>query len=231
MIKKSFFLVSIIYSFISVCHATDLQTYITDFIEHNEKPRLAERYPNADISIELENRADFSYLPPCPEKNLSISNSRREAQKRTTYTIECTSPAWKFYVPVNQKILLDAYVAISPISRKQTINPTNTDLIKVDITELRGDIYNENNTPFGFVASRNININTVITDKLTELPILVKKGSRVMIKAQSNSISVKMNGESLENGVLGQQIRVKNISSGRIVYGKVVSSNEILVNY
>ena len=110
-------------------------------------------------------------------------------------------PLGSFTSQLIKKILLDAYVAISPISRKQTINPTNTDLIKVDITELRGDIYNEKNTPFGFIASRNININTVITDKLTELPIIVKKGARVMIRAQSNTISVKMNGESLENGI------------------------------
>ncbi|MCZ2721187.1 flagellar basal body P-ring formation chaperone FlgA [Marinomonas sp. 15G1-11] len=231
MNKKIFSLVSIICSFSSVSSATDLQRYITDFIEHHEKPRLAELYPQADVNIELENRADFSYLPTCSEENLSIINSRQDAQKRTTYTVECFAPAWKFYVPVNQMILLEAYVAITPISRKQPISSHNTDLIQVDITKLRGDIYNKENPPFGFVASRNININTVITDKLTELPIIVKKGSRVMIKAQSNAISVRMNGESLENGTLGQQIRVKNISSGRIVYGKVVSSNEILVNY
>ncbi len=215
----------------SICHATDLQAYIINFIEQNEKPRLATLYPKAEINIELGNRANFSYLPACPEDKLSILNSRLNAQKRTTYTVQCLAPAWKFFLPVNQKIFLNAYTAISPISRKQTITKDNVDLIKVDITKLRGDIYSQDNPPYGLVASRNININTVITDKITELPIIIKKGSRIVIKAQSNVISIKMNGESLDNGVMGQQIRAKNISSGRIVYGKVVSSNEILVNY
>jgi flagella basal body P-ring formation protein FlgA len=81
------------------------------------------------------------------------------------------------------------------------------------------------------MASRNIRINTFLTDQLTELPDLVKKGSNVLITAQSGAISVKMNGTALEDGVMGQQIRVQNVSSGRIVYGKVVSDSEVLVNY
>ncbi|MFT2110689.1 flagellar basal body P-ring formation chaperone FlgA [Marinomonas sp. 2405UD68-3] len=231
MNKNLFFRALILCTLPSVCHATNLQDYIINFIEQNEKPRLATLYPKAEIHIELGNRANFSYLPSCPKDKLSISNSRRDAQKRTTYTVQCITPTWKIFIPVNQQILLSAYTAITPISRKQPITTNNTDLIKVDITKLRGDIYSQDNPPYGLIASRNININTVITDKITELPIIIKKGSRIVIKAQSSTISIKMNGESLENGVLGQQIRVKNTSSGRIVYGKVVSSNEILVNY
>jgi flagella basal body P-ring formation protein FlgA len=40
-----------------------------------------------------------------------------------------------------------------------------------------------------------------------------------------------MNGVALENGVEGQQIRVQNTSSERIIYAKVVTDSEVLVNY
>ncbi|MGP3372687.1 flagellar basal body P-ring formation chaperone FlgA, partial [Escherichia coli] len=106
-----------------------------------------------------------------------------------------------------------------------------TDVGEVDISSLRGHIFTEKNPPYGLVASRNLRINTFITDALTTPPTLVKKGDSVLITARSGTIIVKMNGIALENGVKNQQIRVKNASSGRIIYAKVVTDSEVLVNY
>ena len=217
--------------FSALSYGAEIEKSLNFFISEYEIPRLSNIYPNAEIIIELENRASFAYLPDCPQNNLNIENPREAAQKRTNYTVECIDPTWKIYVPISQQILIEAYKASTPISRKQPITQQNADLTKVDVTQLRGQIFNKENPPYGLIASRNININTFITDQNTEQPILIKKGKQVMIRAQSGSISVHMNGESLEDGILGQQIKVKNASSGRIVYGKVVSSNEILVNY
>ncbi|MDB4837971.1 flagellar basal body P-ring formation chaperone FlgA, partial [Marinomonas sp.] len=141
------------------------------------------------------------------------------------------SPVWKSYLPVTQSITITAIKAITPINRGQTIDQSNTDIGEVDISGLRGQIFTPKKPPYGLVASRNLPLNTYITDNLTDLPRLVKKGDSVLITANGGSIVVKMNGIALEHGKKGQQIRVKNTSSGRIVRAKVVTSSEVLVNY
>ncbi|ADZ90308.1 flagellar basal body P-ring formation chaperone FlgA [Marinomonas mediterranea] len=211
-------------------HATQIATQLQQFINEHEIPRLSNIYPNAEIKIELSNSTSLGYLPKCSNP-ITIKNQRPDATKRTNYAISCDTPTWKSFVPVSQSILIDGIKTSVPISRGSVITPTNTTTGKVDITTIRGHLYTAKTPPYGLVASRNIRINTFITDKITKQPILVKKGARVLITARSGRISVKMNGTALEDGAKGQQIRVKNASSGRIVYGKVVSDSEVLVNY
>ncbi|KJZ14670.1 flagellar protein [Marinomonas sp. S3726] len=228
---KQYKLISIIFALLcNNVFAATTEEQINYFIKNIELPRLASSYPNAEIIISLENRGGLNYLPAC-DQAISVENQRVNSKKRTTYAISCQQPEWKSFIPVSQKILVEAIKAIAPIRRKQTIDASNTVLDKVDLTQVRGQVYSPSSPPYGLIAKRNININTFITKELTELPIIVKRGQNVLISAQSGLINVKMNGVAAEDGTLGQQIKVKNVSSGRFVYGKVVSEAEIRVNY
>lgn len=228
---KRYKLMSIIFALLN-CNvfAATTEEQINFYIKNIELPRLASSYPNAEIIINLENKSGLNYLPAC-DYDITVTNQRLNSKKRTTYAISCQQPEWKSFIPVSQKILVEAIKAITPIRRKQKINATNTIIDKVDLTQVRGQIYSTENPPYGLIAKRNININTFITKELTELPIIVKRGQNILISAQSGLINVKMNGVAAEDGTLGQQIKVKNVSSGRFVYGKVVSEGEIRVNY
>ena len=228
---KRYKLVSIIFALLN-CNvfAASTEEQINNYIKNIELPRLASSYPHAEIVISLENRGGLNYLPNC-EHDIKVENQRLNSKKRTTYAIYCQQPEWKSFIPVSQKILVEAVKVITPIRRKQIINTNNTIIDKVDLTQVRGQIYSPKSPPYGLIAKRNININTFITKELTELPILVKRGQNILISAQSGLINVKMNGVAAEDGTLGQQIKVKNVSSGRFVYGKVVSAAEIRVNY
>lgn len=211
--------------------ATSIEAQINDYIAQVEIPRLTQTYPDADISINLNNHAALSYLPLCEAEQIHISNQRPEATQRTNYELRCDSPPWKSFVPVTQKITIDAVMAAAPINRGQRLDESNTGFGKVDISTLRGQIFSKKNPPYGLVASRNIRINTFITDMNTNQPTLVQKGNAVLITASSNTIKVKMNGVALEDGIKGQQIRVRNTSSNRIIQAKVVTDSEVLVNY
>lgn len=211
--------------------AASTEEQINLYINQVEIPRLSEIYPDAAISISLNNLAALNYLPDCESGSIQINNQRPDAIKRTNYEISCQSPTWKSYIPVTQSISIPAIKTTTPINRGQVINQSNTDVGEVDISTLRGDVFTLKKPPYGLIASRNLRINTFITDDLTNQPTLVKKGDLVLITASSGTIIVRMNGVALENGVKGQQIRVKNTSSERIIYGKVVTDSEVLVNY
>ncbi|ETX10432.1 flagellar protein [Marinomonas ushuaiensis DSM 15871] len=211
--------------------AASVEEQINTYINSVEIPRLSEIYTDAIINITTNNLAALNYLPDCEHEIIRIINQRPDATKRTNYEISCDSPTWKSYIPITQSIMIPAIKTINPINRGQVISRSNTDVGEVDLSTLRGQVFTQKNPPYGLIASRNLRINTFITESLTNQPTLVKKGDLVLITASSESITVRMNGVALENGAKGQQIRVQNTSSERIIYAKVVSNSEVLVNY
>lgn len=211
--------------------ALSIETKINHYINQVEIPRLSKIYPEATIKITLNNLAALNYLPDCKNEVIQINNQRPSADKRTNYEISCSNPTWKSYIPVTQFIMIPAIKAASPINRGQAITQANTDIGEVDVSNLRGHVFTKTNPPYGLIASRNLRINTFITDNLTDQPTLIEKGDVILITASSGTITVRMNGIALEDGIKGQQIRVKNTSSERIIYAKVVTDSEVLVNY
>ncbi|SBS28049.1 flagellar basal body P-ring biosynthesis protein FlgA [Marinomonas spartinae] len=215
----------------STTFALSIEGQVQNYINNVEIPRLSGIYPDAAVKITLNNKISLSYLPTCKDKHIQIKNQRPSASKRTTYSISCNNPMWKSYLPVTQSILIPAFKTLAPINRGQAFTKQNIGIGNVDLTNLRGQVYTPQNPPYGLVASRNLRINTFISDNVTQKPTLIKKGNQILITAKSGNITVKMNGIALQNGVEGQQIRVKNTSSGRIIYAKVVTDSEVLVNY
>jgi len=211
--------------------AASIEEQINNFINEVEIPRLSSIYPDAAIKIIPNNLTALNYLPECKSKTIQIENQRPESTKRTNYVISCRDPIWKSFTPITQSISVIAIKTSSPINRGQTINKSNTSLGEVDLNSIRGHIFTQKNPPYGLIASRNLRINTFITHDYTNQPTLIKKGDRVTITARSGNIIVKMNGLALESGKKDQQIRVKNTSSGRIIYANVVTDSEVLVNY
>ncbi|WP_121363151.1 flagellar basal body P-ring formation chaperone FlgA, partial [Pseudomonas aeruginosa] len=55
-------------------------------------------------------------------------------------------------------------------------------------------------------------------------------GDQVVILARTATINVKMPGEALSDGAPGQQIRVRNLRSQRIIKARVIEPGTVEVN-
>ncbi len=66
-------------------------------------------------------------------------------------------------------------------------------------------------------------------DLLVNVPI-IERGKSVTIIVRSGGIMVKTKGEALESGALGQQIKVRNLSSKTIVTAVVMAKDTVEVN-
>lgn len=60
-----------------------------------------------------------------------------------------------------------------------------------------------------------------------EAPMVIKRGEEVSVEAIAGSIRVVTNGVAISDGRLGQQIRVKNSQSERIINAKVVGPGKV----
>jgi flagella basal body P-ring formation protein FlgA len=60
---------------------------------------------------------------------------------------------------------------------------------------------------------------------------VVKRGDIITLVARSQYLFAMTKGEVQEKGGLGEWIKVKNISSQRIIYGRVQDSNTVIVEF
>ncbi len=83
----------------------------------------------------------------------------------------------------------------------------------------------------GKALKRDLPANTVLTDQVIEDRVVMKRGEVVTIIAESNKIVVQAKGRAIDNGRMGETIRVKNLSSGKELVGKVVSGTAVKVEF
>ena len=72
---------------------------------------------------------------------------------------------------------------------------------------------------------------TVLTPQVLEDRVLVQRGEIVSIVAENRRLVIQSNGKALDRGRMGETIRVKNLSSGKEVHGKVTGSSAVSVEF
>jgi flagella basal body P-ring formation protein FlgA len=58
----------------------------------------------------------------------------------------------------------------------------------------------------------------------------VSKGDQVVISARNSGLNVRMPGEALSNGAPGEQIRVRNLGSHRIIKARISGPGQVEVD-
>jgi flagellar basal body P-ring formation protein FlgA len=72
---------------------------------------------------------------------------------------------------------------------------------------------------------------TVITSQVLEDQILVQTGEIVNVTAENPRLSIHTSGKALDRGKMGDTVRVKNLTSGKEIYGKVTGSSTVTVEF
>jgi flagellar basal body P-ring formation protein FlgA len=83
----------------------------------------------------------------------------------------------------------------------------------------------------GKVFRRDIAAGSLITNSLLEEPQSVKRGQTVTILAQNKRLTVQVPGTAAQGGRRGDVIRVKNLSSGTELQGRIIDSGTVAVDF
>ncbi len=132
-------------------------------------------------------------------------------------------------IPVTLKILRyhRAFLAARDIPKGKVITPE-------DLSTKRVRLYNSLQKALrlddvvGSVAKRTIRAGQRIKPYMIEPDYAVKRRSSVKILYRKNGIKIELLGIALENGKRGDIIRVKNISTNKVLRCKVLSSGSVL---
>ena len=159
------------------------------------------------------------------------SNCRYLGKVSSLVTIKVNGTAIRrVHVSGHVEVSRDVFCATHTIRRGDVIRiPGDVELVKRPLSRLRGAAITDLDLINGYVASRSIRPGQVITEDLVEAPMLVERGKRVMIVAESPYINIRTPGIVLQDGAAGELVAVKNIMSKRKVTAMVVDRRTVKV--
>jgi len=205
----------------------DLQTEIVDFLEIYSA-EIAEKgyrseYKIGKIDPRLTLRACSSAL------ELSFNRKPIE-QSNITILAQCTDQKpWKLYINIKYDIYGRVITASETIPRGAIITRSMLDEKDQIINKGRHSGFSSTKKIIGMIAKRTIRNSMVISANQLKAPSLIKRGDSVVITAANSAISVSMNGTALMDGMLGQQISIRNTESKRTIKGRVTKRGHVLV--
>lgn len=156
--------------------------------------------------------------------------SEREISRNNTIKVSCDTPdlayPWQIFMSVRVDILFPVVVATETLAPGELISPSQVEIRYVDQNSLRGMQFSDTNQLTGVRVKRRVAKNyPIFANNLC----FVCKNDTVSIYVRSNNFVLKTVGEALQDGNIGDQIRIKNSSSNKELDAIITAIGEVEV--
>lgn len=184
--------------------------------------------PKGQLTVKAANLDSRLKLTICPEYLESSVPGKQSLTGNVTVLVSCRSESWQVYVPVRIQLLLPRVVATKPLARGVVLSASDLAVQMVETRFQRGVVFEHPQQIIGSKVKRNVNMG----DSIQGSDIcLVCRNDSVLIKAGRSGLNIVTKGTALSDGSLGEQIRVQNTKSKRVVDGTITGVGEVTVNF
>lgn len=214
-------------------HAQELQSLevLRNKIEQHVLNDLTS-YAEGRVLVKADKIDSRLQLGACEDNQLEVFNPYQTTTlKTTTFGIKCTNQSnhWTLYVPIKITVFKPVFVAKHPIMKGVPIMAEDVYQTELDVQQLKQGFFSNEEDFLGQVSKQNIAADSPITPANLELAKLVHKGQQVSIMVTMENLSISVQGIALNTGAKGDHIKVKNLSSKRIVDARVLSEEKVEV--
>lgn len=194
-------------------------------------PALQARYgARSRIEFALVAMDSRLNLPDCAQPLALSIREQGNLASRINVQVACNAGlGWNVYVPVDVAIYAPVVSTAGPLARGATVGADDIQLVDTDITRLNGQYLSRVEDAVGLSLKRQLNAGTPITGDMLAQPTLIKRGDAVTITVESDGLAVRMPGVALSDGRRGEQIRVKNSNSAKVVDAQVTEAGQVAV--
>ncbi len=199
-----------------------LEVTVQDYLERSEIPARQE--------IQIKQLDPRLQLPLCDEDLTTSLESPAQPVGRVTVRVSCEGATpWTIFVPAQVKLYRKVVIAIRPLKRATVLSQADVALVERDVGLLTQGYLTDLDQALGSKLTRGVMTDQVLAPVTIEQAEAIRKSDQVVISAKKGGINVRMPGEALSGGVIGQQIRVRNLSSQRVIRARVVGPGEVEV--
>jgi len=203
---------------------------ITNTVKDFLTQKVTARY-NVQPEINIRRLDPRLQLKPC---DTPLTASVRRGSKLagiTSVAVSCTGKnTWKIYVQADVAIMLDVVVADTMLERGQVVSEGDLKLESHDIGGLQQGYFDNAGKAAGMIARRMIKPGDLINSQMLKRAYMVKRGESVFLVVETSGSPVQMKGKAMGNAVKGNTVRVKNLSSKRIVEGVATAPGIVTIS-
>jgi flagella basal body P-ring formation protein FlgA len=121
-------------------------------------------------------------------------------------------------------------VTVSRLGRGEEISASNIEWKQRDIGRLRGIPITRDRNLQQYVTTRSLQPGQIVLDSHLKRPVVIERRERVTIRYQRNGVVITTTGEAMEDGAIGDQIMVENLSSEEKVSAEVKKNGLVEVH-
>lgn len=206
-----------------------LQQAVYHFIE-DEMPVVTQGRSVESTKIDVRRIDPRLRLTKCDEPLTHQLMQNRNVGGNLTVKSSCVgSTPWSIYTSAKVQMISPILVANRQLSRGDTLSEADIRLESRDTNSISYGFITDMETAVGMEVKRHIREGEALRKSQLVEPLAVLKGDNVIIEAVTDAISVVAPGEALSNGRTGQQIKVRNTKSERVIRAKVVGPGKVQV--
>lgn len=174
--------------------------------------------------LELTLPAGLDKQGRCSKLEISRSNNQKAPWGRVSYSLSCKDKtSWQSRATAKVRVWLPVVVANQAIQKDEVLTAVMLGTRLTELTQSKLSVELDPAALQGMQTKRRIQAGQVISRHLLEHKLLVEKGSHVIIRVQTQGFEASTKGVALEDGQLGQRIKVQNLSSGTVLEADVVA--------
>lgn len=201
------------------------------FLEFKVEDYLQSSGIDARYEIDVARIDPRLRLAQCDKDLTQALESPAQPVGRVTVRVRCDgSSPWTVFVPATVKLFRQVVVTTQPLKRDHVIEAVDISVVERDVGPLSQGYLTDPERVIGLKLKRATVNDQVLAPVFLEQAEAIRKGDQVVIRARTSAINVVMPGEALSDGVPGQQIRVRNLRSQRIVKARVVEPGAVEVS-
>ncbi|PIP80979.1 MAG: flagella basal body P-ring formation protein FlgA [Gammaproteobacteria bacterium CG22_combo_CG10-13_8_21_14_all_40_8] len=202
---------------------TEIQEVAEHFLSDQMKLR---GIMDEDINIQVTSPDNRLLLEHCLNPLEAFTPTNATLLGNTTVGVKCTSPQWQIYLPAKVAQLTDVWVYQQNYQKGDLLNSRDISLEKRALSTRLHPI----NLPIDKLNQLRLTKTIRRGQVIQENDLcMVCKGDKVDLVVKAETLTVRMNGISLNDGLQGQSITVRNDKSKKLVTGVAFSAGEIRI--
>lgn len=207
--------------------ADDIKTAVTDYVEKNS------RWPAGYVRVSFLSRVADVELPVSAPLLKVSGRSGEDFIDHSVFTVGFYSGGSLLRersVSVSIEALCDVVLSSRPLPRNRIIQSGDLYVQKRWLRTIPANLAVLSES-VGKALTVTVRANREITRNMLSDPTLVKRGKIVKIVLDNGVLRVAALGVSEEAGRRDQLIRVKNISSNRVIYARITGGDTVRVDF
>ncbi len=194
---------------------------------------LAETAPGGNLRVALANRGLEIHLPTDSPIALEVENlayDRRNGRFSATIVAARGTPgAWRSEVRGRAYAVVEVPVLRHAVRRGDVIGEGDLDWTELRADRLPASVVTDPGELVGRTPRRVLRPGQPIRAEDVRAPIVVAKGASVIMTYHAPAMVLSAGGRALEDGAMGEMIRVLNTHSNTVVKATVAGGNLVTV--